>query len=59
VLWLCKLHNHPIQYKYTDSGKGETRTETFLRMSPIGKIPVLKDGEFVLTERLGLLASSF
>ncbi|KAE9004629.1 hypothetical protein PR003_g16646 [Phytophthora rubi] len=50
VFWLCKANNHPIEYKYTDSGKGETRTETFLQLSPIGKIPVLKDGEFVLTE---------
>ncbi|KAG2771657.1 hypothetical protein PC129_g17584 [Phytophthora cactorum] len=50
VYWLCKVNNHPIEYKYTDSGKGETRTETFLQLSPIGKIPVLKDGEFVLTE---------
>lgn len=51
VYWLCKVNNHPIEYKYTDSGKGETRTDTFLQLSPIGKIPVLKDGEFVLTER--------
>lgn len=51
VYWFCKVNNHPIEYKYTNSGKGETRTETFLQLSPIGKIPVLKDGKFVLTER--------
>lgn len=49
--WLCKLHDYPITYKYTDSGKGASRTPEFLAMSPIGKIPVLKDGDFVLTER--------
>lgn len=51
VNWLCKIHDYPIVYKYTDSGKGESRTPEFLKMSPIGKIPVLKDGDFVLTER--------
>jgi glutathione S-transferase len=51
VNWLCKIHDYPIVYKYTDSGKGESRTPEFLAMSPIGKIPVLKDGDFVLTER--------
>lgn len=51
VHWLCKIHDHPVVYKYTDSGKGESRTPEFLQLSPIGKIPVLKDGDFVLTER--------
>lgn len=49
--WLCKIHDHPIQYKYTDSGKGATHTPEFLQLNPVGKIPVLKDGEFVLSER--------
>ncbi|TYZ67084.1 hypothetical protein PybrP1_007676, partial [[Pythium] brassicae (nom. inval.)] len=48
--WLCKIHDHPIEYKYTDTGKGATRTKEFLELNPVGKIPVLKDGEFVLTE---------
>lgn len=49
--WLCKIHNHPIEYKYTDSGKGATHTPEFLLLNPVGKIPVLKDGDFVLSER--------
>lgn len=51
MLWLCKLHDHPVVLKYTDTGKGEQNTDKFRQLSPIGKIPVLKDGDFVLTER--------
>lgn len=51
VHWLCRLHDHPIDYKETDIAKGASRTPEFLAMSPIGKVPVLKDGDFVLTER--------
>ncbi|KAG7394516.1 Glutathione S-transferase theta-1 [Phytophthora boehmeriae] len=50
VHWLCKANNYPIQFKNTNVHKGESRTEAFLQLSPIGKIPVLKDGDFVLTE---------
>jgi glutathione S-transferase len=50
VYWLCKINEHPIEFKYTDSGRGQTRTKDFLALNPVGKIPVLKDGEFVLTE---------
>lgn len=40
-----------MKLNYIDVGKGESKTEAFLQLSPIGKIPVLKDGSFVLTER--------
>lgn len=49
--WLCRLHEHPIEYKYTDTARGASRTPEFLAMNPVGKIPVLKDGDFVLSER--------
>lgn len=51
MLWLCKVHDHPVTLKYTDTGRGEQHTDKFQQLSPIGKIPVLKDGDFVLTER--------
>ncbi|KAI9919239.1 hypothetical protein PsorP6_011984 [Peronosclerospora sorghi] len=57
VYWLCKLNNHQIEYKLIHPGKGETRTESFLQLNPVGKIPVLKDGEFVLTERWATMGS--
>jgi glutathione S-transferase len=38
-------------YKDVDLSKGESRTSEFLAMSPIGKIPVFKDGDFVFIER--------
>ncbi|TMW68048.1 hypothetical protein Poli38472_007720 [Pythium oligandrum] len=51
VVWLCKLNNHAIEIKTVNMQKGETKTETFKKeVSPIGKIPVMKDGDFMLTE---------
>jgi glutathione S-transferase len=36
------------EYCYVDLGKGENRTEEFLKMTPFGKVPVLEhDGEFL------------
>jgi RNA polymerase-associated protein len=33
-----------------DLGKGENKTEQFLRLNPIGKIPVLADDDLILAE---------
>ena len=33
-----------------DLGKGENRTEQFLRLNPVGKIPVLADEDLILAE---------
>ncbi|RLN94559.1 hypothetical protein BBJ28_00002525 [Nothophytophthora sp. Chile5] len=55
VHWLCKANDYPIQFKNINLGKDESRTEAFLQLSPIGKIPVLKDGDFVLTESTEIL----
>lgn len=35
--------------------KGEQRSETYLRLNPKGRVPVLVDGEFVLTEVAAIL----
>ncbi|KAJ0401963.1 hypothetical protein P43SY_002010 [Pythium insidiosum] len=48
--WLCKLNDYAIEYKFVNVVKGETHTEEFKEINPMGKIPVLKDGLFVLTE---------
>ena len=37
-------------YHCLDLMKGETRSESFLKINPIGKIPVLCDGDFTLFE---------
>lgn len=51
VSWLCKLNKHSIEYIHVNPVKGESRTVTFREMNPMGKIPVLKDGDWILTER--------
>ncbi len=52
--WL--LHELELQYetKYVDFQKGEHRSPEFLQMNPMGQVPVLVDGDFVLTESLAI-----
>jgi len=35
---------------YVDFFNGETRTSQFRKLNPMGEVPVLKDGDYVLTE---------
>jgi len=37
-------------YKPVDLGKGEQRSPEFLKVTPVGRVPVIKDGDFVLSE---------
>lgn len=40
----------PYEYRNVDLMTGENKTEAYLKMHPAGKVPVLKDGDFVLFE---------
>ena len=40
-----------FEEKFTNIFKGETRTPEFLKMNPRGKVPCLKDGDYILGER--------
>ena len=55
VHWM--LHELGLDYekKLIGSRTGETQTEAFLRLNPQGKIPVLEDGDFVLTENAAII----
>ena len=33
---------------------GDTRTPEYLAMNPVGKVPVLRDGDFTLTESVAM-----
>ena len=43
------------QFQFLDFAKGENRSDWFLTLNPSGKMPVLKDGEFVLTESAAIM----
>lgn len=40
----------PVETVFVDLGKGEQRAPEYLRKNPNGVVPVLEDGDFVLTE---------
>jgi glutathione S-transferase len=40
----------PVELVSVDLAKGEQRGPKFLGLNPFGRVPVLEDGEFVLTE---------
>ncbi len=45
----------PYQSKLIDFSKGEHKAPAFLALNPRGKVPVLKDGDFVLYETLAIM----
>jgi glutathione S-transferase len=46
----------PYESKLLSFSNRETRTPAFLAMNPRGKVPTLKDGDYVLNESLAILA---
>jgi glutathione S-transferase len=46
----------PLELKMVDLQKGEQRAPEFLALSPGGKVPVLDDGGFILTESWAIMA---
>ncbi|MEL6606332.1 MAG: glutathione S-transferase family protein [Cyanobacteria bacterium J06614_10] len=40
----------PVEYELIDLQAGKQRTDDFLALNPAGRIPVLRDGDFVLWE---------
>ena len=55
VHWM--LHELGLDYekRLIGSRTGETQTESFLRLNPAGKIPVLQDGDLILTESAAII----
>lgn len=55
VLWTLRELGVEHEFVSVDPGKGEHRRPEFLAMNPAGKLPVLVDGDFVLTESVAIV----
>jgi glutathione S-transferase len=56
VLLAAELKRIPYESRLLEFSKGDLKTPEFLALSPRGKVPVLRDGDFVLTESLAIIA---
>jgi glutathione S-transferase len=54
---MLTLEVKELQYesKLLEFSKGEHKTPAYLRLNPRGKVPTLKDGDFVLSESLAIM----
>lgn len=50
ALWTLEEAGAPYEYVYVNLRQGEARQPPFLALNPGGKLPVLVDGDLVLTE---------
>jgi glutathione S-transferase len=50
VLWLCQELELPYELQQWGAGHRSTRTPEFRALNPNARVPVIKDGSFVLWE---------
>jgi glutathione S-transferase len=50
LLWTLEEVGEPYELKFVDMTKGEQKSPALLALNPMGKIPVLVDGDAVVTE---------
>lgn len=50
VLWTLEEIGEPYELKFVDILKGDQKTEAITALNPMGKVPVLLDGDAVVTE---------
>lgn len=56
VLLAAEYKGLAYESKRLDLGKGEHKTPEFLALNPRGRVPVLVDGDVVITESLAIMA---
>jgi glutathione S-transferase len=55
-VWLALEHKQiPYDFKLLSFDAGDTRSPDFLKLNPRGKVPVLTDGDMVVTESIPIL----
>ncbi|XP_049646689.1 glutathione S-transferase theta-2B-like isoform X1 [Suncus etruscus] len=55
VYIFAKKNRIPFELRYVDFLKGETISKDFTQLSSLQRVPVLKDGDFVLSESVAIL----
>jgi len=55
VILFCAQNDIPYEGVVVDLMKGEHKSAAFLKLNPNGLVPVLEDGDFVLTESSAIL----
>ena len=56
VMLILEVKNLVYQSTLLEFSRGDHKAPAFLELSPRGKVPVLKDGDFVLNESLAIMA---
>jgi glutathione S-transferase len=56
VMLALEVKNLAYESKLLEFSKGENKAPEYLRLNPRGKVPTLKDGDFVLYESLAIMA---
>ncbi|KAM6965564.1 glutathione S-transferase theta-1a [Aplochiton taeniatus] len=55
VFLFAKIAHIPFDYKFVDLASGQHYGEDFGKVSLVRKVPVMKDGDFILTESVAIL----
>ena len=56
VMLTLAVKGLPYESKLLEFSKGEHKTPAYLRLNPRGKVPTLKDGDFVIYESIAIMA---
>ena len=56
VMLMLEVKGLAYESKRLEFSKGENKAPAYLRLNPRGKVPTLKDGEFVLYESLAIMS---
>jgi glutathione S-transferase len=54
VVWMLEEVDVPYERVFVDLVRGEQKSEAFLKLNPMGKLPVLIDGDCIATERAAI-----